>query len=46
MDPEFDTGSLYSNMWFVSSIYPICHPGWQFDENNQAFPSLVTEIPL
>jgi peptide/nickel transport system substrate-binding protein len=44
---EFDTLSpLYTNMWFVTALYPIygCQ-AWQFDENNKAFPSLVTEIP-
>jgi peptide/nickel transport system substrate-binding protein len=44
---EFDTLSpLYTNMWFVSSIYPIyaCQ-AWWFDENNEPYPSLVTEIP-
>ena len=44
---EFDTLSpLYTNMWFVSVIYPtyLCTP-WMFDDNNDAFPYLVTEIP-
>lgn len=44
---EFDSlSSLYTNMWFVSAIYPVygCQ-AWQFDENNKAVPSLVTEMP-
>jgi ABC-type transport system substrate-binding protein len=44
---EFDTlNSLYSNMWFVSATYPIyaCQ-AWWFDDQNQAVPNLVTEIP-
>ncbi|OGO33139.1 MAG: hypothetical protein A2Z16_11420 [Chloroflexi bacterium RBG_16_54_18] len=44
---EFDTLSpLYTNMWFVTSVYPIyaCQ-AWMFDENNEPIPSLVTEIP-
>ena len=44
---EFDTLSpLYSNMWFVSVVYPayLCS-AWLFDDQNTAFPYLVTEIP-
>ncbi len=44
---EFDSlSSLYTNMWFVSSVYPIyaCQ-AWQFNENNEPIPSLVKEIP-
>ncbi len=44
---EFDTlNSLYTNMWFVTAIYPIyaCQ-GWWFDENNEPIPNLVSEIP-
>jgi peptide/nickel transport system substrate-binding protein len=44
---EFDTlNPLYTNMWFVTVLYPIytCQ-AWFFDENNKAFPSMVTEIP-
>jgi peptide/nickel transport system substrate-binding protein len=44
---EFDTLSpIYTNMWFVSVIYPayIC-PAWLFDDQNAAFPYLVAEIP-
>jgi peptide/nickel transport system substrate-binding protein len=44
---EFDTLSpIYSNMWFVSVIYPIYSCGsWSFDDQNNATPYLVTEIP-
>ncbi|OGO35285.1 MAG: hypothetical protein A2W35_01390 [Chloroflexi bacterium RBG_16_57_11] len=44
---EFDTlNPLYSNMWFVSATYPIyaCQ-AWWFDDQNNAVPNLVTEIP-
>ncbi len=44
---EFDTLSpIYSNMWFVSVVYPayLC-PLWLFDDQNAAFPYLVAEIP-
>ncbi|MFZ2098298.1 MAG: peptide ABC transporter substrate-binding protein [Anaerolineales bacterium] len=44
---EFDTLSpIYTNMWFVSVVYPayLCTP-WMFDDNNDPFPYLVTEIP-
>jgi len=44
---EFDTLSpIYTNMWFVSVIYPayMC-PAWLFDDQNAAFPYLVAEIP-
>jgi peptide/nickel transport system substrate-binding protein len=44
---EFDTLSpIYTNMWFVSVVYPayLCTP-WMFDENNNPFPYLVTEMP-
>jgi peptide/nickel transport system substrate-binding protein len=44
---EYDTLSpLYTNMWFVSVIYPayLCS-AWLFDDQNNAFPYLVTEIP-
>ena len=44
---EFDTLSpIYTNMWFVSVIYPafLCST-WLFDDQNNAFPYLVTEIP-
>ncbi len=44
---EYDTLSpLYTNMWFVSVIYPayLCS-AWLFDDQNNAIPYLVTEIP-
>jgi peptide/nickel transport system substrate-binding protein len=44
---EFDTlNPLYTNMWFVSAVFPIytCQ-SWWFDENNDPIPNLVTEIP-
>lgn len=44
---EFDTlNPLYTNMWFVTVLYPIYEcQAWWFDEKNQPIPSLVTEIP-
>jgi peptide/nickel transport system substrate-binding protein len=44
---EFDTLSpIYSNMWFVSVLYPIYACGtWIFDDQNNPNPYLVTEIP-
>jgi peptide/nickel transport system substrate-binding protein len=44
---EFDTlNPLYTNMWFVSTIYPlyICQ-AWWFDDENEPIPNLVKEIP-
>jgi peptide/nickel transport system substrate-binding protein len=44
---EFDTLSpIYSNMWFVTVTYPayLCSL-WLFDDQNAAFPYLVSEIP-
>ncbi len=44
---EFDSLSpIYTNMWFVSAIYPayLCAP-WMFDDKNAAFPYLLTELP-
>jgi peptide/nickel transport system substrate-binding protein len=44
---EFDTLSpIYTNMWFVSAIYPayLCAP-WMFDDQNAAYPYLLTEMP-
>jgi peptide/nickel transport system substrate-binding protein len=44
---EFDTLSpIYTNMWFVSVVYPayLCSL-WMFDENNDPFPYLVSEMP-
>ncbi len=44
---EFDNLSpLYSSMWFVWTTWQIYnHFAWEFDENNEPFPRLVTEIP-
>lgn len=44
---EFDTlNPIYTNMWFVSVIYPIYACGtWMFDDQNAPYPYLVTEIP-
>ena len=44
---EFDTLSpIYTNMWFVSVVYPAYLCGaWLFDDQNNAFPYLVAEIP-
>jgi len=44
---EFDTlNPLYTNMWFVSTLFPIylCQ-AWWFDDANAPIPNLVTEIP-
>jgi len=44
---EFDTlNPLYTNMWFVSVLFPIymCQ-AWWFDDQNNPVPNLVTEIP-
>jgi len=44
---EFDNLSpIYTNMWFVSVVYPayMCST-WLFDDQNNAFPYLVAEIP-
>ncbi len=44
---EFDTlNPLYTNMWFVSVLFPIymCQ-AWWYDDQNNVFPNLVTEIP-
>jgi len=44
---EFDTlNPLYTNMWFVTVMYPVYEcQAWWFDENNEPVPSLVKEIP-
>jgi peptide/nickel transport system substrate-binding protein len=44
---EFDTLSpLYTDMWFSWTTWQLyLHWAWEFDENNEAFPKLVTEIP-
>ncbi len=44
---EFDTlNPYYSNMWFsqITDAMWLVWP-WQFDENNDPYPVLVTEIP-
>jgi peptide/nickel transport system substrate-binding protein len=44
---EFDNLSpLYSSMWFVWTTWQMNnHWPWEFDEKNEPFPVLVTEIP-
>lgn len=44
---EFDTlNPIYTNMWFVTVTHQLWLPwAWEFDENNEAFPKLVTEMP-
>ena len=44
---EFDTlNPTYTSMWFVTVTDQLWVPwAWEFDENNEAFPKLVTEIP-
>lgn len=44
---EFDSISpLYTSMWFSWTTWQMyLHWAWEFDENNEAFPRLVTEIP-
>jgi peptide/nickel transport system substrate-binding protein len=44
---EFDSLSpLYTNMWFSGITFPIWNANaWNFDENNEPVPVLVTEIP-
>ncbi len=44
---EFDTlNPYYTNMWFVQITHALwlVWP-WQYDENNEAYPVLVTEMP-
>ncbi|NJD58611.1 MAG: peptide ABC transporter substrate-binding protein [Anaerolineae bacterium] len=44
---EFDNlNPIYTNMWFVSVIYPayMCTP-WLFDDEAKAFPYLLKEMP-
>ncbi|MGC9334751.1 MAG: ABC transporter substrate-binding protein, partial [Anaerolineae bacterium] len=37
---------LYSNMWFASILQQIFHCwAWQWDDQNQIYPYLLTEIP-
>jgi peptide/nickel transport system substrate-binding protein len=44
---EFDTLSpLYTDMWFSWTTWQLDNAwAWEFDENNDPFPKLVTEIP-
>ena len=44
---EFDTLSpLYTSMWFVTITYSLWNTwAWNFDENLEPIPVLVTEIP-
>jgi peptide/nickel transport system substrate-binding protein len=44
---EFDNlAPLYSSMWFVWTTWQMFdHWAWEYDENNEPFPRLVTEIP-
>ncbi|MBP6017384.1 MAG: peptide ABC transporter substrate-binding protein [Candidatus Promineofilum sp.] len=44
---EFDTLSpLYTAMWFTTTTYSLWNVwAWQFDENSEPIPVLVTEIP-
>ena len=44
---EFDTLSpLYTGMWFTTTTYALWNVwAWQFDENSNPIPVLVTEIP-
>jgi peptide/nickel transport system substrate-binding protein len=44
---EFDNlNPLYTNMWFVSTTFPIwnCY-AWTFDDQNNPIPVLITEMP-
>ena len=43
---EFDTlNPIYSGMWFVSITFELWNAGaWAFDENNEPFPVLITEM--
>lgn len=44
---EFDSlAPLYTSMWFSWTTWQMyLHWAWEFDENNEPFPRLVTEIP-
>jgi peptide/nickel transport system substrate-binding protein len=44
---EFDTlNPLYTNMWFVTTTEQLWNSwAWEFNQQNEAFPKLVTEIP-
>jgi peptide/nickel transport system substrate-binding protein len=44
---EFDSlNPMYTNMWFVTTTHQmwLCY-AWDFDENNEAIPRLITELP-
>lgn len=44
---EFDNlAPLYTDMWFSWTTWQMyLHWAWEFDQNNEPFPRLVTEIP-
>lgn len=44
---EFDSlNPLYTNMWFVTVLEQVWNAwAWEYDDQNEAFPKLVTEIP-
>ncbi len=44
---EFDTlNPLYTNMWFSMVTFELWNGwAWNFDENNEAFPNFVKELP-
>jgi peptide/nickel transport system substrate-binding protein len=44
---EFDTlNPLYTNMWFVTVTEQVWNSwAWEYNDKNEAFPRLVTEIP-
>jgi peptide/nickel transport system substrate-binding protein len=44
---EFDSlAPMYTSMWFSWTTWQMyLHWAWEFDENNEPFPRLVTEIP-
>ncbi|MBN1991956.1 MAG: peptide ABC transporter substrate-binding protein [Anaerolineae bacterium] len=44
---EFDSlNPMYSNMWFVLVTWQLWLPwAWEYDENNDAFPRLLIELP-
>ena len=44
---EFDNLSpLYTDMWFAWTTWQLFnHWAWEFDEKNEPYPKLVTEIP-
>lgn len=44
---EFDNlNPLYTNMWFVTTTDALwLNWAWEYDQNNEAFPRLITELP-